>query len=236
MLNIKRHKNKFDYEKEKEIIYSYEKDEKNKKGVKNITKYSDRNYNNTQNKFINLNDGDIKLFQKFRNKQATIENSNLNAKRKVNLKNNKNQTKNIFNKTNKTLNYIISKNSKKYEPNINQNMKENKPFKLNNYQSKQNDIVSLPTNFSKNENDIELNNAYEHIQRKIIFLKDKLNFKGSNEKFIKYLTIVKLKSDITYLVEILFNNGENLNEENAKKCFDKLGNLLDYKTNEQKLF
>ena len=115
-------------------------------------------------------------------------------------------------------------------------MKENKPFKLNNYQNKQNGIVPLETYSSKNENDIELNNAYEHIQRKIIFLKDKLNFKGSNEKFIKYLTIVKLKSDITFLVEILFNNGENLNEENAKKCFDKLGNLLDYKSNEQKLF
>ena len=31
---------------------------------------------------------------------------------------------------------------------------------------------------------------------------------------------------ITCLVEILFNNGENLNEEKAKECFNKLGNLL----------
>ena len=74
----------------------------------------------------------------------------------------------------------------------------------------------------------------ELIQNKIDNLKNKFGFNGSNEDFIKYLNIIKIKSDLVYLVENLFNDGDNLDEENAIECFCKLENLLNYKSNKNK--
>ena len=222
---IKRYKNKC--ENEKESIFSFENQEKNEKEIKNKTNFSYRNYSKNQNKFINLNDGDFQLFQKFVNKQVTMDNSNTNIKRKINSKNNIiTQNKNTFNKANKTLNYAYLNNSKNSIQNINSNINKSKPFKLKILQNQQNTKVFFQTYYTKNESYRECNNNYYNINEKLNFLKNKFNFKGNNEEFIKYLKIVKLKSDITCLVEILFNNGENLNEEKAKECFNKLGNLL----------
>jgi hypothetical protein len=55
---------------------------------------------------------------------------------------------------------------------------------------------------------------------------------STSDEFIKYLKVVKLKAELTQLVEMIFNNGEKLNEDNAKMCFCKLENFSDNKHHE----
>ena len=66
-------------------------------------------------------------------------------------------------------------------------------------------------------------------------MKSKCNFGGDDDEFIKYLKVMKIKSDLTNLVEIIFNNGEDMDEEKAQECFDGLENLLEYKNSEDKI-
>ena len=96
-------KNKFnnnkEEQKETENSYSGEKEESNELWIKNKIYYSNRNNDinfRNPNKFINLKNGDIQLFQKFKNKQ----NSNIKIQTKTNSKNNKiNLYNNKFTKT-----------------------------------------------------------------------------------------------------------------------------------------
>ena len=89
----------------------------------------------------------------------------------------------------------------------------------------------------KKENEYDLyylNNKEEIIQEKINKFKNKFSFKGNNEDFIKYLSIVKIKAEIVSLIETLFNNGEKIIKENAEECFYKLENFIDFKNKEKR--
>ena len=241
---INGYKNKYDINKEeqKETNNSLN-DEKDELGIKNTINNSHRNNEiNFENpsKFINIKNGDIQLFKKFKNKQIPIKNTNSNIKRKLNSKNNKTNINNKFNSTN-PLAYLINLNNSKSDLNMNSYLNKNKPIILNHNKKQRNDemlqqIMNKNNKDMKDENEnyLYLNNNIEQIQEKINNLKYHFCFNGNNEEFIKYLKVIKIKADLTHLVEILFNNGENLNEGNAEECFCKLGNLLDYKFNEEK--
>ena len=213
--------------------------------LKYRTNYSHRNSENkaqNHNKYINIKDGDIQLFHKFKNKQMTTKNADQKIKRKINKKDNKISINNRFNKTNQLSNRL-NLNDLNNERNINMNsyINRNKPIRLN--YDKKNQYDEIFQQINKNYNDdikydneynSSLNNNFENIQYKIENLKNHFNFKGNNEEFIKYLEIVKMKSDLINLIEILFNNGENLNEENAEDCFYRLNSFVDFKNKEEK--
>ena len=244
------HNNKKE-QKEVDNSYSGEKEELNELGIKNKIYYSHRNNEinfRNPNKFINIKDGDIQLFQKFKNKHINMKNSNLKIQTKTNYENNKiNIYNNKFNKTNQIANHINLNNTNSVK-NMNSYINKYKPIRLN-YNKKQqyNEILQQTCNKynnnindedenikEKKENEFSLNQNNERIQVKIDNLKNQFGFSGSNEEFIKYLEIIKIKSDLTLLVEILFNNGEKLDEEKAEECFNKLENLLEYKNYEEK--
>jgi len=238
-------KNKFnnnkEEQKETENSYSGEKEESNELWIKNKIYYSNRNNDinfRNPNKFINLKDGDIQLFQKFKNKQ----NSNIKIQTKTNIKNNKiNLYNNKFTKTH--IGKHINLNNPNSVKNMNSYINKYKPIRLNYNKNNQNNEI-LHQTYNKYNNDIREENEkengfnsnqnFEIIQGKIDNLKNQFQFLGSNEEFIKYLEILKIKSDLTHLVEILFNNGEKLNEDKAEECFNKLENLLEYKNEEEK--
>ena len=119
---------------------------------------------------------------------------------------------------------------------MNSYINKNKPIRLNynnDFQYEQ-IIKEVDDKFDDiNDYNIKKDNN-ELIQNKIDSLKIKFGFNGSSEDFIKYLNIIKIKSNLVYLVENLFNDGENLDEENAEECFYKLENLLNYKSNKNK--
>ena len=200
-------------------------------------------YNNTykfeiQNKFINIDDGDIKLFQNKNKNKSKQHSINFNTKRKINSKNKQINMNNKLNKTNQIINHLDLNNSNDIRNTDFYNMK-NKPIRLNyNYREYDEIMQKIYDKYKgkKNENNPKsnLNNIgnIKYVQERIINLKEKFNFEGSNDEFIKYLKVVKLKAELTQLVEMIFNDGEKLNEDNAKKCFCKLENFLDYKYHE----
>lgn len=239
------HNNK-EEQKEVDNSYSGEKEDLNEVLIKNKIYYSNRNNEinfRNPNKFINIKDGDIQLFQKFKNKHINMKNSNLKIKTKTDSENNKiNNCDNKFNKTNHITNHINLNNPNSVK-NMNSYINKYKPIRLNyNKKHQYNEILQQTCNKYNNkikdedekENEFDSNQNCEQIQEKIDNLKNQFGFTGSNEEFIKYLEIIKIKSDLTHLVEILFNNGEKLNEEKAEECFNKLENLLEYKNNEEK--
>jgi len=152
----------------------------------------------------------------------------------MNIKNNKTNTN--FNKTNQLLNHLNLNNNTKVEQNMNSYINKNKPIRLNyNNDFKYEQIIKEIDDKFDDIKDYNINkDDDELIQNKIDSLKNKFGFNGSNEDFIKYLNIIRIKSDLVYLVENLFNDGENLDEENAEKCFYKLENLLNYKSNKNR--
>ena len=245
-------KNNFNYHKEeqKEVdnYYSRGKEELNESDIRNKIYYSNRNgeiHFRNPNKFINIKDGDIQLFQKFKNKHINMKNSNLKIQTKTNYENNKiNVYNNKFNKTNYIANHMNLNNPNSVK-NMNSYINKYNPIRLNyNKKHQYNEILQQTCNKfnskikdedeSEKENEFDSNQNCEQIQEKIDNLKNQFNFIGSNEEFIKYLEIIKIKSDLTHLVEILFNNGEKLNEDKAEECFNKLENLFEYKNNEEK--
>lgn len=244
--DINRNKNRYNItnEDQKKNDNSFNED-KDGLEIRSKAIYSNRNYQHkfqNQNKFINIKDGDIQLFQKFKNKQATMKNNNLNMKRKPITKKNK-PSNNKFNKTNQITNHLFLNNSKiDNNENMNSYINKNKPIRLNYNNNYQYDEMLQKIKYKYND-DIKKENEYDIglynsntdlIQEKIDNLKNNFCFVGSNEEFIKYLKVVKIKAELTNLVEILFNKGEYLNEENAEECFYKLNNLVDYKNNEEK--
>lgn len=243
--DINRNKNRYNItnEDQKKNDNSFNED-KDGLEIRSKAIYSNRNYHHkfqNQNKFINIKDGDIQLFQKFKNKQATMKNNNLNMKRKPITKKNK-PSNNKFNKTNQITNHLFLNNSKiDNNENMNSYINKNKPIRLNYNNNYQYDEMLQKIKYKYND-DIKKENEYDIglynsntdlIQEKIDNLKNNFCFVGSNEEFIKYLKVVKIKAELTNLVEILFNKGEYLNEENAEECFYKLNNLVDYKNNEE---
>lgn len=243
--DINRNKNRYNItnEDQKKNDNSFNED-KDELKIRSKAIYSNRNYQHkfqNQNKFINIKDGDIQLFQKFKNKQATMKNNNLNMKRKPITKKNK-PSNNKFNKTNQITNHLFLNNSKiDNNENMNSYINKNKPIRLNYNNNYQYDEMLQKIKYKYND-DIKKENEYDIglynsntdlIQEKIDNLKNNFCFVGSNEEFIKYLKVVKMKAELTNLVEILFNKGEYLNEENAEECFYKLNNLVDYKNNEE---
>ena len=145
---------------------------------------------------------------------------------------------NKLNKTNQIINHLDLNNSNDIRNTDFYNMK-NKPIRLNyNYREYDEIMQKIYNKYKskKNENNpkLNLNNIgnIKYVQERIINLKEKFNFEGSNDEFIKYLKVVKLKAELTQLVEMIFNDDKKLNEDNAKKCFCKLENFLDYKYHE----
>lgn len=207
-----------------------------------------RNYNNpnfeykikNQNKFINLKGGDIQLFKKFKNHQTPIKNANTKIQKIINSKKNKQNMEYKFNNTNQIINHFNLSNTK-IDKNLNLNsyINNNKPIRLNynnnyNYDEISQRICNKLSNINKNENDINQYDNIESIQNNIDDLKHNFNFIGNNDEFIKYLKIIKMKAELTNLVEILFNNGKNIDERNAEKYFYKIDNMVEYKNNEEK--
>ena len=192
-------------------------------------------------KFIDIKDGEAELFQKYKNKNWIVNNTNTNFRRKINSKNNKSNINLQFNKTNHVINHInfddLNNNRNHDEYN-----NKNKPIRLK-YNNKKQEKNEIEKQIFDNYNDIKkeneydiynLNNKEKIIEEKINKFKTKFYFKGKNEDFIKYLNIVKIKAEIISLIEILINNGEKINKDNAEECFYKLENFIDLKYKEKR--
>ena len=101
-------------------------------------------------------------------------------------------------------------------------LNNNNPIRLN---------YNIDIDKTLNDKDIIISKN-KKIQQKINKIKNKFHFEGNNDEFIEFLKIIKLKADITNLVEKMFNDGKNLNEEIIKNCFYKLENFVNNKNNE----
>jgi hypothetical protein len=201
---------------------------------KKMSYHKIKNYdskNQSPNKFINIKNGDIQLFQKIKKKHNSIENPNT----LYNI--NRTKTNNKFNKFKKTLNNCCSDISIN-DKNMNSCINKNKPLRLSYFNNNENNEINR-LNFDKIYNLNKYNNIIDNnikdIENKINLMKSKCNFGGDDDEFIKYLKVMKIKSDLTNLVEIIFNNGEDMDEEKAQECFNKLENLLEYKNSEDKI-
>ena len=65
-------------------------------------------------------------------------------------------------------------------------------------------------------------------------IKKQAGFKGNTDDFIEYLEIQNAKSDITLLVEKMFNKDINKLIE-TKKCYSNLENVINNIDNENEL-
>ena len=65
-------------------------------------------------------------------------------------------------------------------------------------------------------------------------IKKQAGFKGNTDDFIEYLEIQNAKSDITLLVEKIFNKDINKPIE-TKKCYSNLENVINNIDNENEL-
>ena len=192
-------------------------------------------------KFINIDGGEAELFQKYKNNISIVNNNtNTNFRRKLNSKNNKANLNFRFNKTNQIINHL-SLNDLNNDKNQDTYTNNNKPIRLKYNNKNENDENKKQAYYKYDdvikENEIalyNLNNKEEQIQDKINKFKTKFCFKGKNEDFIKYLNIVKIKAELVSLIEMLVNNGEKINKENSKECFNKLEYYMDYKLNKKR--
>ena len=198
--------------------------------------------NNKSNKFIKFNDGEILLYHK-KNKPNLLQEDNSYDKEKIKSRQKHKQKtlKNQYNTTNKIINHFILSNLNKNKK-LNSCINDNNPIRIN-YNEKAKNFDITPRHdkncdiTSGNDNSITLcenNNKTKKIQQKINSMKKKVGFEGNNEEFIEYLRILKIKADITYLVENIFNNKENEDENTTKMCYKKLENLIENKNNEEK--
>jgi hypothetical protein len=198
--------------------------------------------NNKSNKFIKFNDGEILLYHK-KNKPNLMQEDNSYDKEKIKSRQKHKQKtlKNQYNTTNKIINHFILSNLNKNKK-LNSCINDNNPIRIN-YNEKAKNFDITPRHdkncdiTSGNDNSItscENNNKTKKIQQKINNMKKKVGFEGNNEEFIEYLRILKIKADITYLVENIFNNKENEDENMTKMCYKKLENLIENKNNEEK--
>lgn len=195
----------------------------------------------THKKFIDIGYGEAQLFQKYKNRNSLINNTNTNFRRKINSKNNKANSNFRINKTNQLINHL-NLNEKKNTKDEDLYINKNKPIRLK-YNNKKNDYDEINEkiydkyNDNKKENEYDsdnINNKEELIQEKINKFKTKFDFKGNNEDFIKYLNIVKIKTELVNLIEMIANNGKKINQENAEECFNKLEQFIEFKNNEKR--
>ena len=138
--------------------YSEEKEDlKIKNPIKN--KYNNIYKFEIQNKFINIDDGDIKLFQNKNKNKSKQHSINFNTKRKINSKNKQINMNNKLNKTNQIINHLDLNNPNDIRNTDFYNMK-NKPIRLNyNYREYDEIMQKIYNKYKskKNENNPKLN-------------------------------------------------------------------------------
>ena len=198
--------------------------------------------NNKSNKIIKINDGEIQLYNK-KNKSNLLHEDNSHNKEKIKSRQRHKQKtlKNQYNTTNKIINRFILSNLNKNKK-MNSCINDNNPIRIN-YNEKSKNFVITPRHdkncdiISGSDSSIilcENNSKTKKIQQKINSMKKKVGFEGNNEEFIEYLRILKIKADITYLVENIFNSKENEDENITKMCYKKLEKLIENKNTEEK--
>ena len=184
-------------------------------------KYQSNSNNCSRNKFIKLDEGEIQLFQK-KNKPMTLHINNFHNKNKIKSRQRHKQKflNHEYNTSNKIKSHYMLNNTNNSKNILCLN--RNNPIRLN---------YNLEIDKTMNEKDI-LISKNKKIQHKINKIKKTFEFKGNNDEFIEFLKIIKIKADITNLVENIFNKGKNLDEEGIKKCFYKLENMMNNTKNE----
>lgn len=205
---------------------------------KYIYKSNNNSNHNSFNKYIKINDGEIQLFHK-KNKPYLMHGNNSHDKEKVKSRqrHKQNYLNKEYNTTNKIINHFMLSNANKNNNKMNSCINDNNPIRINyirDYENKKNENNYGITPRNDNNNNLYENNKAKKIQQKINNMKKKIGFEGNNDEFIEYLRIIKIKADITYLVENMFNSGGNSDEETTKMCFKKLENLIENKNNEEK--
>ena len=104
----------------------------------------------------------------------------------------------------------------------------NKPIKIN-YINKNFSCYNNGINFSICNDEEEKNDNY--YKKLINNMKKDFGFKGNIDDFIEYMQIQNAKSDITLLVEKIFNVDKN-QPNNTKKCYKNLENVINNIDNE----
>ena len=181
-----------------------------------------------------MNDQGSHLLQKVKNKPISLNENNilLNEERTSCEQNNINYK---YNNIDKIKNHFMMNNTTDFK-NIKSCVNHNKPIRINYNMEIEKDIEKDYNINQKNENN-SIYDKYKKIQNKIDNMKKKIGFEGSNEEFIEHLKMIKLKAEITNLVENMFTNNEDskdIDEEETKKCFQNLEKLINNKVTEDK--
>ena len=184
-------------------------------------KYNSKSNNNSNNcsfkKFIKFKDGDMQLFNK-KNKPISLQTNRIHNNEKIKSRQ-KYKNKNLnheYNTTNKVLNRFLIHNINNYNYKSKKScLNYNKPIRLN-YNNDTDKHNNCQDNIDSNS--YEKNKKFKH---KINNVKKKIGYEGNNDEFIEYLKIIKLKADIIYIIQNMFN------EKDIKKCFWKLDDLIN---------
>ena len=210
--------NFIDFKNKKENSFNSGQNEKYENENKFNKRDNNVNNNNSYNKYINIEDGEIQLFQK-KNQTSTLNNFHNKEKIKSRQRHKQKFINNEYYTSNKIINHFLLNNTNNFKD-IKLGLNHNNPIRVN-YNMNINQEVN-------DKNKIAKKNSYDYknkLQKKINNIKKEIGFEGNNDKFIEYLKLINLKSDITNLVKNIFNNDEKSNEAKIKKCFYKLENL-----------
>lgn len=182
-----------------------------------------------------------KIFKRKFSPNEKLENDRAPKKNKS-IKNNKKeilQIQRLSNKSHRNLNIVnlTSNNSRQnslidkpirinYKGDIkNENCKNNNNYDVELSKNKINKLYKKDYPLNDNNSSLETENE---ISQNIQDLKSRINFTGTNESFLEYIKMIKIKAEITYLLESMFKRKNDKIDGNGEYNKTKNNN---YRTN-----